>query len=52
MTITDDGGWSPQTADDKAKAAATFVVGVSLWLPFLGLLAGLGARAFMWGAGL
>lgn len=44
--------WTPETAEDKAKSLGTLIILLSFWLPFLGLLAGLGVRGFLWVAGL
>lgn len=52
MSDTDDGGWSPETSEQKAQSWGVFIVFMSFWLPFLGALAGVGVRAFGWAAGL
>jgi hypothetical protein len=44
--------WVPETSKDKAMNWLTFIVFLSIWLPFMGVLAGLGYWTFTWSAGL
>ena len=52
MGTTTGDAWSPETSVEKTRAWGGFVIMMTLWLPVLGVVGGVGVRAFCWAAGL